>query len=200
MRRRGEVVEDVIDRDRLRLRLEPARGDHRRKALDEVLERAVGLAARADDHAGAEVRERWPLVPQRQRGSVAAAQVLRAWLVPEPAEVHDAPDSLALCHLRERGRGAALALLEVPARSPPHPVDQVVGDVDAGTGAAQGVGAGDVALVELAAALGELPRALTIAHQATHLEAVRGQPACKPPSDEPGRACDERFQSVRTAA
>ena len=79
-------------------------------------------------------------------------------------------------------------------------MDQVVRDVDAGAGAAQRVGLGDIALVELAALIGQLARAVAVAHEAAHLDPVRHEPAGQSPADETGRACDERFQSVGTAA
>ena len=112
----GEVVEHVVDRDRLGLRLQPARRDHRGEPLHEVPERLVRLAARAHHHRRTEIREGRSHLAQDQGGLVAAAQVLRARLFTKPAEVDDPADALALRHLRERGGGAALALLEVVAR------------------------------------------------------------------------------------
>ena len=72
----GERLDHVRERDRLRLRVQPARHDHHRQAPDEVLEDVVGGAARADDHRRAHVDERRPARAQQARDLVARVQVL----------------------------------------------------------------------------------------------------------------------------
>ena len=71
------IGEHVVDRDRLGLRRQPRRRDHRGQALDEVAQRPVGLAPGADHHRGAQVGQRRPLGAQRlarSRGGCAGAR------------------------------------------------------------------------------------------------------------------------------
>ena len=62
-----EVRDHVVDGDRLGRRREPGGRDHRRQALDEVAERPVGLASRADDHRRPEVGQRGALLAEDLR-------------------------------------------------------------------------------------------------------------------------------------
>ncbi len=130
-------------------RLQPGGRDHRRQALHQVAQRAVALAAGADDHPGAEVGQRRALAAQRARGLVAAAQVLGAGLVAQPAEVDDPLDPLGQRHPGEVARGRrARARRSRPRRRGPCR-GQVVGDVDVAAGSAQAAGVVDVALVQV---------------------------------------------------
>ena len=149
-----------------------------------MADRAVGLAARADDHRGAEVRQRRALGGQRQRRLVAAAQVLGDALVAEPAEVDDATDALARGHAREVARAVVLTLLE--ARAAGHRVDEEVGDVDLLAGAAQARLVVHVAAADLAADALELTGTRRIAHETAHGRAVGDQRLGEATADEAG--------------
>ncbi len=119
----------VRERDRLRLGVQPARDDHHRQALDEVLEDVVGGAAGADDHRRAHVHE--PVAeprPQQLGDLVAAAQVLGV-LGAEPAEVDHPLDAGVGRRLGEVDRRLAVLGGEVAAAA--HRVHEVVGRLDA---------------------------------------------------------------------
>jgi hypothetical protein len=92
-------------------------------------------------------------------GLVAAGQVARVRL-PQAAEVDQAPDALARDRARQRFGVGALAEREIAACPSAHGVDQVVGVVDVTANAIEGLGAEDVGLVQLEAALLEVVRAI----------------------------------------
>ena len=86
-----EVGDDVVDRDRLRRRRDPARADHRRQAVDEREDRLERRAPGTDDHGGAQRRHRHGARGQREPGLDAAAQMRReiGRVVTEPAQVDE---------------------------------------------------------------------------------------------------------------
>jgi hypothetical protein len=182
----SEVLEHVVDSDRLGAISEPGGRDHRGQPLHQVAHGAVRLTAGADHHAGTEVHERQALVRERGRGGGATAEVLRA-LVTEPAEVNHALDALLLRHAREVRCGPTLALGEALAiGATSHRVDEVVGRRDALTGSAKAVRVEHVALVQLMAGVVEGGGAAAIAHQAAHLRAVLGERLGEAATNESG--------------
>jgi transposase len=115
---------EVIDGDRERPQddsatLKPGGCDHRGESLDQVAQRAVGLALGADDHPGAEVGQWRAMLAQQQRRFVAAAQVPGVWAA-ETAEVDHAFDSLLVRDASEGDRASALAGLELLASAAAH--------------------------------------------------------------------------------
>ena len=119
VRQVGERGHDVLERDRLRLGVQPLRADHHRQLAEQVLEDVVGGAARADDHRRAHVDE--PVAAGgraagwRPRGASAGARSSR-------------------CRARRgrrpvrRWRAAASAKLtaawrSLAAKSPPEPIE-----------------------------------------------------------------------------
>ena len=124
----GEVGDDIVERDRLGGRGDPARADHRGQAVDEREDRLERGAAGADDHGGAQRRHRSGARRECAAGLEAAAQVRRevGGVVPEASQVDDLPQ--ARCRRRAGNRLGrdAVALLEVGGSER---VDEVVGDV-----------------------------------------------------------------------
>ena len=138
------------------------------------------------------------MLSQDLGGLRPAAQVLRARLVSETAEVDHPLDPLPLGHLGEVARGLALTLLEVALAAPSHSVHEVVGDLDTVARAAQRLGVENVSLDQLDPAFGELARTAPVAHEGADMPAVVGEGVGQPPADEAGGARDESGASVRT--
>ena len=194
VRRLREVAQHVIDPDRLGSGGEPGGSDHRGQALDQVAERAIGLAFAADDHPGAEVGQRRAVCLELPGGLMAAAQVLGAGIVAEAAEVYDAADALLLCHAPESLGGPPLALCEVRGvAAPAHRVHQVVGDIYAAAGARERIWTKNVAHVDLKALVEQRAGAnsVAVADQTAHLIAAFAQAAGEAPADEAAGAGDE---------
>ena len=148
----GERPHDVVDRDRLRARVDPARRHHQRQPLDEVAQHLERGAARPDHHRGAHVDELGHALGQQLRDLVARAQVERGVGPgrPEAAQVDDALDAGGARRLAEVDRGRAVALGEVVARvrAAAHRVDQVVGGAHALERLGEPVALDGVALVQ----------------------------------------------------
>ncbi len=163
-----------------------------------MAQRAVGLAAGADDHARAEVRQRRAVALERVGGAAPAAQVPGAGLVAEAAEVDHALHALARAHRGKRLGGAQLALLEVAgAGAAAHRVHEVVGDVDAFAGARERRGVEHVALVDLERFDGQAARARGVAHERADLDAFVEQPLAQGAADEPRGSRDECAHRMR---
>jgi hypothetical protein len=188
--RAQQVLDDVVDGDRLGGGAQPAGGDHDGQSFDEVAQRAVGLAGGADDHGGAEVCERRPVGGERERGFVAAAQVLGDAVVAEPAEVRGAVNAFALGGGGEVGRAEALALLEACAAG--HGVHEEVRDVDPLADAVKAARVGHVAAADLTACALEMRGARWVADQAPNVGTAREQRIGEAAADEPGRSGYER--------
>ena len=142
--RRDEVVEHVLDRDRLRFRAYPARRDHHRQALDQLAKHLEGEAARADHDRGPELDRLHTGVGENAADFLATRQVAREIAAgAEPTEVDDP----AYARLARRGRevagGAAVLLLEARRRG--HRMDEVVGGLDPAHRRPQGLDVEDVA-------------------------------------------------------
>jgi hypothetical protein len=73
-------------------------------------------------------------------------------------------------------------------------VDEVIGDLDALPGAGEALGVGDVADVELATGVLELPRPVGVADEAARAVGS-GQRDRQPAADESRCACDQRLRS-----
>ena len=148
----GERPHDILDRDGLRARVDPARRHHQRQPLDEVAQHLERRAARPDHHRGAHVDELGDALAQQLRDLVAGAQVDRGVGAgrPEAAQVDDALDAGGARRLAEVDRGGAVALGEVVARAraAAHRVDQVVGGAHAFERLGQALALDDVALVQ----------------------------------------------------
>ena len=123
-----QVAGDVVERDRLRRRRDPARRHHDRQPLDQAEDRLEGGAPLADDHGRTQGRHRDARGGEPLSGLAAAAQVRRRVGVvgAEPAEVDDLPHACVRRLARDRLRRRAILLLEVAA---PSGVDEVVDDV-----------------------------------------------------------------------
>ncbi len=186
-----QVLEHVVDRDRLGPVSKPGGRDHRRQSLHQVAHRAVRLAAGPDHHGGAEVHERWALLRERGRRGGAAAQVLGA-LVAEPAQVDDALDTVLPGHPREIRRGAALPLGEALAvGASPHGVDEVVRGRHALAGTAQAVRVEHVALVQFVSGGAQIGGPPAIPDQAAHIRAALRERGGESATDESGGPRDE---------
>ena len=190
-----EVLHDVAHRDRLRLRRDPARGDHDRQPLHEVAQDLEGGRARADDHGRAQDGHRRPprgedLLDLAPRGEVlgeARAQLAQA------AQVHDALEARVLGRAGE-GPGHGPVALGVLVAGRDHRVDEVEGGPAALQGPPQGGDVGRVAGHDLDARVArpgppvELARlAGEAADAVAGLEQARDEPA----PDVAGGAGDE---------
>ena len=100
------------------------------------------------------------MLGEQLRRALAAAQVLGAGLVSEPAEIDGPLHSLPLRHLGEVPSRPVLALLEVAAAAAAHRVDEVVGDLHPLARALERSGVEDVAHLDLEAALLQLAGAV----------------------------------------
>ena len=148
VRRLGEVLEHVLDRDRLGQGADPARGDHDRQAVDQRADHLERRAPGADDDRRAQLDGRHPRFRQDPPDLLAAGQVARQVLVvAKPAEVDDPPHPGQPRGRAERLGPAAVGLPVVRARG--HRVDQVVRGVDPGEGRPQRRGLPDVAAHDL---------------------------------------------------
>ena len=112
----GEVADDVVERDRLGRRRDPARGDHRRQTIDEGDDGLERGASPADDHRGAQRRDRSRSGSQALAGLAPAAEVGRGGgtVVAEPTEI----DDLALRPPARKLRRRSARLPDPGARSP----------------------------------------------------------------------------------
>ena len=124
-----EVVEHVLDRDRLRDGAHPARCGHHRQALDQLADHLERQAVRADHDRGPEL-DRLHARPSQQAAHLLAAGEVRRKIVTatQAAQVDQPPDARLACGGCEVLRGTPVLLLEAPARA--HRVDQVVGRID----------------------------------------------------------------------
>jgi hypothetical protein len=97
--------DDVVDRDRLRARLQPPRQDHEGQAGRQIADDEPAQAAVPDDHARPQLDGLDRAGPQRLAHVEPAAQVIGARAARgDAAEVHDALDA-----------GAAAAFAKVSA-------------------------------------------------------------------------------------
>ena len=128
----GEVVEHVVDGDRLAAGRHPARRDHDRQALGEVADHLERDAARADHDGGAKLGHGHARGAQDVAHVLPRGQMRRQLRLAgaEPAEVDD-PLHAGLAGRRAEVRGGALVALLEAARALGHGVHQVVGHLDA---------------------------------------------------------------------
>ena len=113
---RDEVVEHVLDRDRLCLGAHPARRDHHRQALDQLAEHLEGEAARADHDRGPELDRLHTRVGENAADLLATRKVAREIAAgAEPTEVDDP----AHARLARRGREVVRRRDDPAARSSP---------------------------------------------------------------------------------
>jgi hypothetical protein len=184
-----EVLEDIVGCNGLGAVAQPGGRDHRWQSFHEVLDDAVGLAAGADDHRGAEVGERRAFFLEDLCGHGPALQVLRFRLVAKAAEIDDPFDALLLGHARKVLGRFSFALHEALAiAAAAHRVDEVVGDVHAVAGSLERVGVEDVALVEVEA----FRRLALVPDEPAHVMTAFAQQVGEVAADEPGDATDER--------
>lgn len=110
-----QVVQDVADRDRLDLVLDPARGGHQRDVLREVTDHLEGRRARADDDSGLEHDRGDRAVEEDLAHGRPRAHVRRQLdaLGVQSAEVDQAGDPGAFCGVGDELGGVALLLFEV---------------------------------------------------------------------------------------
>ena len=127
---RDQVGEQVVERDRRRDRLHPARRHHDGQVIDQVADDFVRGGAGSDDHAGAQFGHRDAAGTQDVTGFGARAQMFRAGVGgDQPAEVDDAPDARRGRCRPEVARCFAVQCTEAAACG--HRMHQVIGDVDA---------------------------------------------------------------------
>ena len=171
----GEVADDVVERDRLRGRRDPARRDHRRQPVDEGDDGLEGCAPLADDHRGAQRRDRGRSGSQALAGLAPAAEVRRGGgaVVAEPAEVDDLARRPRCSQLGDVLRGRPILALEVPRAEG---VDEVVDDLRALDGSRDVVRGGRVALDPADARL-RLPSRLRDTATSSWSAASRGRSA-----------------------
>ena len=125
-----QVVQQVLERDRRRLRLHPLRRHHQRQVVDEVAHHLVCRGTGTDDDARADLGDRDTGRPQHLAAFRAGPQVLRIRAFRhQPAQIDDALDAHGGRGIGEIQRGFAVEASEVPAGG--HRVDQVVGDATA---------------------------------------------------------------------
>ena len=143
-----QVVQHVADRDRLALRVDPARRDHDRQHLGEVAQHLERQRARPDDHRRAEFGGRRRARRQDLADLVPALEV-GGQLGPgaHPAQVHDAFDAGGVRGVAEVRRGAGVGVGEVVAAT--HRVHEVVRRGAAVERGGQRVGVEDVARAHL---------------------------------------------------
>ena len=112
-----EVVEHVLDRDRLRLGAHPARRDHHRQALDELAEHLEGEASRADHDRGPELDRLHARVGENAADFLATREVAREIAAgAEPAQVDDPTHARLARRSREVGGATTVLLLEARRR------------------------------------------------------------------------------------
>ncbi len=127
---RDQVGEQVVERDRRRDRLHPARRHHDGQVIDQVADDFVRGGAGPDDHAGAQFGHRDTARTQDVTGFRARAQVFRPGVRgDQPAEIHDAAHPGRGRGRPEIARRFAVQCTEAAACG--HRVHQVIGDVDA---------------------------------------------------------------------
>ena len=112
---RREVLDDVVDRDRLGVGAQPARRDHHGQPAARDSEACGRTRCGAHHHRGAEVGQRRSLGGERQGGLVAALQMLGDRLVAEPAEVDDPLDALRAARLAAKLRAPSCSRCSKPA-------------------------------------------------------------------------------------
>jgi hypothetical protein len=141
---RDEVIEHVLDRDRLRRGAHPARRDHHRQALDQLAKHFEGEAARADHDRGPELDRLHARVGENVADFLATREVARELAAcAEPAEVDDPAYA---CLVRSGGEvGCAAAILLLEARRRGHRMDEVVGGLHPAHRRAQRLEVEDVA-------------------------------------------------------
>ena len=171
-----QVLDQVGQRDRRRLRLHPARRHHHRQVVDEVADHLVGGGAGADDDAGAQFGHRNGPGAQRVAGLLARDQVLGLGRGRhESAEIDDAPNAASGGRTREVLGRLDIELAEVAARR--HRVDEVVRGVDAGERGHERFRLQRIGLHQLDAAPGA---------RLQHLDVARGGAHAAPSGDEGG--------------
>ena len=191
-----EIAQHVADGDRLDAGLHPARGDHDREPFGDVAEHLERRRAGPQDHRRLEHRRRDAAREQDLADLLAAGQVrgevlaLGAGRV-QAAEVDDAPDPGLARRPAEHPRGPPVRRLELRAGA--QGVHQVVGDVDAGEGAAQGLVVAGVRPDDLdVGEPGTFPQGLRTAGQRAHPPARGEQLRHEPAADVPGHPGDQR--------
>ena len=187
-----QVGDEVLDGDRLRLRLHPAGADHGGQALDERPDELERQAPRAEDDRGAQLDDRDArggpehvarLLPAAEMGREARPRLAEA------AEVDDLPHPRGAGRLAEVPGGEAILLLERGARR--HRVDQVVRRVDARERRVERLPPQAVARDDLGARGDPGGQALRPPGEAAHAAAALRERAQEPAADVAGRARQE---------
>ena len=187
-----QVGDEVLDRDRLRLRLHPAGADHDGQALDERPDELERQAPRAEDDRGAQLDDRDArggpehvarLLPAAEVGREARSRLAEA------AEVDDLPHPRGAGRLAEVPGGEAILLLERGARR--HRVNQVVRRVDARERRVERLAPQAVARDDLGARGDPGGQALRPPGEAAHAVAALRERAQEPAADVAGRARQE---------
>ena len=116
----SEVAHHVVDGDRLRRRVHPARTDHHRQPLHQRPNHLERQAAGADDDRGAELDDRHAGRAQVPPGFGTAAQVRRERrdVVGQSAQIDDAPHAGSGGGAAEVDGGLAIQVREVGTRPP----------------------------------------------------------------------------------
>lgn len=111
----GEVCDDVVERDRLRRRRDPARADHRGQPVDERDDRLERRAPTPDHHARSQCGHGNASPAQALPRLASTAQVVRqlGQVVPQPAQVHDLSKPGALRRAGDVFRDEEVAVLVV---------------------------------------------------------------------------------------
>ena len=195
LRRLGEDLDQVVDRDRLGAVVDPLRGDHDRQALGQVEERAERLAAGADHGRSAEVRDGDAGRGQVLGRRVAALEVLGT-PVGEAAQVDDLLDAGVGRRGGEVLGALDVALGEVALPPAPHRVHEVVGRLDPLKRLGQRLAAKHVPGHDLAPGRGQVLGLTGLARHRARRLALLGQAQAEPAPDVAGRAGDQRVASA----
>ncbi len=184
------VLEQVLQRDRRRLRLHPLRRHHQRQVVHQVADHLVGRRAGANDDAGPDLGDGHRAAAQPLAGVAARHQVLGVGLVGhQAAQVDDAAHAGS-----GRGGSEVLGGLQVQAAEVApggHRVHQVPGGVDALERSTQRRRLQRVGLDELGTGPIARLQHLQVARRRPHREAFARQTGHQVAAHVPGGAEDE---------
>ncbi len=147
IRRAPQILNDIIDADRLSRSLKPRRRDHDGQPLDEITQRPIRLALSPNHHGRAEIGKWRTLGAKHECRLMTTAQMLGNALVAKPTEVNDTPHPLTFGHACKVASPSPLTLLEpLPAG---HGVNEEVGDVNIPPGPLKTARIGHIPLAQL---------------------------------------------------
>ena len=182
-----EVVDDILDGNRLGERLDPPRRDNQRQMLDQ---RAHGLergAARADDDRRTQLDGWYSRSAQGAADLVAACQVRREIVfATETSEVDDLPHPRESGDFGEVRRRAPVESLKVTSAA--HRVDEVIGHLHAFEDRLERGTIQEIPFDDLGRRMNPTPHDFRSACQAAHGAARGFEATQEPTADVAGRA------------